>query len=147
MEAKRSAPGPERFVLAVALLVPLAVTSVALAQIPGVDLRMPASLVYADQQPISFAPKRPGPSNQAPPPTLAAPTATPKPTPTAVPTPTPVPPSPTPVKGRTYTVQKGDELKNIAAQYNVSIWKIIDTNDIPDPDSLRVGQVLKIPDE
>ena len=45
------------------------------------------------------------------------------------------------------SVQHGDELKNIAAQYGVSIWKIIASNDIPDPDSLRVGQVLKIPDE
>src|SRR5207244_6618602 len=63
-----------------------------------------------------------------------APTATPAPTPTLAPT-------PTPVTGRTYTVRPGDELKHIAADYGVSIWKIIDTNTIADPDSLRVGQV------
>jgi LysM repeat protein len=45
----------------------------------------------------------------------------------------------------TYTVQKGDELRHIAAKYGVSIWKIIDANEIPNPDSLRVGQVLRIP--
>jgi len=44
-------------------------------------------------------------------------------------------------------VQPGDELKNIAAGYNLSIWKVIQSNNIPNPDSLRVGQVLKIPDE
>jgi spore germination protein YaaH len=43
-------------------------------------------------------------------------------------------------------VKPGDELKHIAAAYGVSIWRIVDTNDIPNPDSLRVGQVLEIPD-
>ena len=138
---KASNPGPEKYVLALALLLPLAVTLFALAQVPGVDLRLPASLVYADQQLVNIAAKRPVASHQAPPPTLAAPTATPKPTRTAV------PPSPTPIKGRTYTVQQGDELKHIAAQYGMNIWKIINNNDIPDPDSLRVGQLLKIPDD
>ena len=38
-------------------------------------------------------------------------------------------------------------VKQIAAAYGVSIWHIIDVNDIPDPDSLRVGQVLTIPDD
>jgi LysM repeat protein len=47
---------------------------------------------------------------------------------------------------RTYTVQRGDELKQIAAQYGVTIWTIINANDIPNPDSLRVGQVLTIPE-
>lgn len=147
MAAKASTPGPEKFVLAAALLLPLAVSLIALAQLPGVNLRLPASLVYADQPTVPLVPKRPASSYQAPPPTLEAPTATPKPTATPVPTPTSVPPSPTPIRGRTYTVQKGDELKQIAAQYDVSIWKIIDHNDIPDPDSLRVGQVLRIPDD
>jgi LysM repeat protein len=36
--------------------------------------------------------------------------------------------------------------KQIAAAYGVSIRKIIDANDIPDPERLRVGQVLQIPD-
>jgi LysM repeat protein len=89
---------------------------------------------------------RPARSDTGPPPTLAAPTATPNPTATAV------PPSQTVAEAtaaaaaaRSYTVQRGDELKHIAAQYGVSIWKIIDANEIPDPDSLKVGQVLSIP--
>jgi LysM repeat protein len=53
----------------------------------------------------------------------------------------------TPVAGRrTYTVQRGDELKEIAAVHGVSMASIVAINDIPDPDSLRVGQVLTIPD-
>jgi LysM repeat protein len=47
----------------------------------------------------------------------------------------------------TYTVQPGDELRHIAADNHVSIWKIIEANDIPDPDSLRIGQVLNIPSD
>jgi len=90
---------------------------------------------------------RPAASNAAAPPTLVAPTATPvPPTPTTAPVPTSPPVPTTPPLPRSYTVQRGDELKQIAAQYKVSIWSIIDSNDIPNPDSLRVGQVLKIPD-
>ena len=56
-----------------------------------------------------------------------------------------MPATPTPRSAATYTVKPGDELKNIAAAYHVSIWSIIDHNNIPNPDSLRVGQVLQIP--
>jgi LysM repeat protein len=63
----------------------------------------------------------------------------------AVDSPTPVV-SPAPQTGRTYTVQPGDELKEIAATYHVTVWQIIDANSIPNPDSLKVGQVLRIPD-
>jgi LysM repeat protein len=137
-QPKASRPGPERFILVLALLLPLGVVTVALAQIPGIDLRFPSSVVYADAG-GQLLTRRPAPSSGAPPPTLAAPTATPvPPTPTAV-------ASPTPMGPRTYTVKPGDELKNIAADEGVSIWTIISANDIPNPDALRVGQVLKIP--
>jgi LysM repeat protein len=138
-QPKASRPGPERFILALALLLPLGVVAVALAQIPGIDLRLPSTAVYADAG-GQLLTQRVAPSSVAPPPTLSAPTATP--VPTVVPTPVA---SPTPRGPRTYTVQQGDELKNIAADEGVSIWTIISANDIPNPDSLRVGQVLKIP--
>lgn len=141
----KSALGPERYVLSLALLVPLGIVLVGLLQLPGIGLAAPSTIVRADATPLSA--QRPAGSQAQPPPTLAAPTATPRPTEPPRPTATPIPPSPTPEKNRRYTVQHGDELKNIAAQYGVSIWKIIASNDIPDPDSLRVGQVLKIPDE
>jgi LysM repeat protein len=151
MQASSNA-GPERFVLGMALLVPLMVGALALAQLPGTRLASPASVLLSDAN-DSIVFKRPAPSKPAPPPTLVPPTATPRPTATPQPTATPVPPTPTPQptatpeRGRSYTVRKGDQLKNIAAQYRISIWKIIDNNDIPNPDSLRIGQVLRIPDE
>src|SRR5712691_3917481 len=141
-----SGGGAERFVLGLALLLPLAVIILAVAQLPGASLASPPSLLPPESSWNGLG-KRPVASNSAPPPTLAPPTATPRPTAT------PVPPTPTaqasatPQKGGTYTVQPGDELKHIAADHHVSIWKIIAANDIPNPDSLRIGQELKIPTE
>jgi LysM repeat protein len=137
------AVGPERFILALALLVPLGFMLWLLGQIPGVSLAAPTTLVHAESEAGQLI-KRPLPSGSSPPPTLAVPTATPRPT--ATPLPTAVPTA-TPQRGRTYTVKKGDELRNIAADYGVSIWKIIQTNNIANPDSLRVGEVLRIPDD
>jgi LysM repeat protein len=141
---KPSNPGPERIILALALCLPLGLMAVALAQMPGVNLGLPSSVVYADSDDRLMA-RRPAPSNPAPPPTLAVPTATPKATPAPIDSPTPVASS-TPRTGRNYTVQPGDELKQIAATYHMTVWQIIDANNIPNPDTLRVGQVLKIPD-
>ena len=138
-----SVPGAERFVLGLALLLPLAVIVLALAQLPGTSLASPPNLIPADAGSIVLG-KRPVSSNPAPPPTLAPPTATPRPT--VAPTPT-AQASPTPQKGGTYTVKPGDELRHIAADYHVSIWKIIAANDIPNPDSLKIGQILNIPSE
>jgi lipoprotein NlpD len=75
------------------------------------------------------------------------PTATPKPTVTPVPQRPAASATAAPQPGGTYVVQPGDELKSIAADYNVSIWKIIAANNIPDPDSLKIGQELRIPSE
>src|ERR1051325_2375383 len=131
-------PGPERFVLALALLVPLGVMAMALAQLQGFTSTARSTQASVDAAPLVT--HRPAESSVSPPPTLAPPTITPVPaTPTTVAAPTAVQAS------RTYTVQRGDELKHIAADYGVSIWSIIDANDIPNPDSLRVGQVLHIP--
>ena len=129
-----SRPGPERYVLMLALCLPLGLTGYAVLQLPGLGFAgQPLSMPSSQTELVA---KRPVASAPAPPPTLVAPTATPLPTPTAVPPPAP----------RSYTVKRGDELKTIAAEYGVSIWSIIDSNDIPNPDSLTVGQVLTIPD-
>ena len=130
-----SQPGPERFVLALALCLPLALMGYAVFELPGIGFGPAHSASSSGPQLVA---QRPVSSAPAPPPTLVAPTATPIPTPTAVPTPAPDAP-------KSYTVQPGDELKNIAAEYHVSIWSIIDNNNIPNPDSLTVGQVLQIP--
>jgi len=42
-------------------------------------------------------------------------------------------------------VQKGDILGRIAQKYDVSVREILAINDIANPDSLTVGQVLRIP--
>jgi LysM repeat protein len=139
-DAKRSVAGPERYVLGLALLIPLVFALLVLAQVPGVSFAAPTAVLRTEAD-TSLLSKRPVSSNAAPPPTLAPPTATPKPTAS------PVPPTPTPETGRKVTVKAGDELKAIAAAYNVSIFKIIEANKIADPDSLRIGQVLRIPDD
>src|SRR5215471_7513936 len=97
LNPKPSNPGPERIILALALCLPLGLMAVAVAQVPGVNLGLPSSVVYADAGDQLMA-RRPAPSNLGPPPTLAVPTATPKPTPTPIESPTPVA-SPTPQTG------------------------------------------------
>jgi len=107
--------GIEGYVLALALLIPLALMGFAVVQLSGLNVAMPSTLAYADNG-ERLVTSHPAPLNQAPPPTLAPPTPTTRPTPAPV-TPTAVP-TPAP---RTYTVQRGDELKHIAAQYGVTI--------------------------
>lgn len=71
--------------------------------------------------------------------TDSVPEATPQPEPTAEPTPTP--------SQRTYTVQAGDTLFRIAAQFDVSVEDIIRANNLSaaQADNLTVGQELIIP--
>ena len=67
--------------------------------------------------------------------------------PTAVPTATPVP-IPTPTKVPTsqmYRVETGDTLQAIAIKLDVTVDSIVELNELPDPNSIRLGQVLLIP--
>ncbi len=69
-------------------------------------------------------------------PPTAVPTATPRP----IPTPAPIPTS------AVYRVKSGDNLRAIADEFDVSLQAIVDLNDdLTDPDSIFVGQVLLIP--
>ena len=67
--------------------------------------------------------------------------------PTPVPTATPVPiPTVTPVPtSQLYRVQQGDTLQAIAAKLDVSVDEIVRLNDLPDPNSITIGQLLRIP--
>lgn len=57
-----------------------------------------------------------------------------------------VPPEPTPRTGMvTYQVQPGDVLWRIGEQFHLRPETLLWTNDIQDPDLLRVGQTLRIP--
>ena len=44
-----------------------------------------------------------------------------------------------------YTVQPGDVLVTIAERFGIPMSVILDANDLPDPDALVAGQLLKIP--
>jgi LysM repeat protein len=86
--------------------------------------------------PATEAPATEAPPTEAPAPTAAPPTEAP---PTEAPAPTAAP------DYVEYTVQRGDSLKSIAAKFGVTIRDIIAVNQIPNPDSLTVGSVLRIP--
>ena len=47
--------------------------------------------------------------------------------------------------GLYHTVERGEILSKIAVQYGVSVDAIIDANEIENPDRLKVGQKLFIP--
>lgn len=63
----------------------------------------------------------------------------PSPTPTATTTPTP---SPNP---QTYVVQPGDILLAIAERFNITVDDLVAKNDIKDPNDIRAGQKLVLP--
>lgn len=48
-------------------------------------------------------------------------------------------------KRKTYTVKKGDTLSSIAKNNNTSVRFLINFNNIKNPDSLSIGQVIKLP--
>lgn len=56
----------------------------------------------------------------------------------------PVPPTPT-ISLTPYQVQAGDTLGTIAIQFEISVADILAVNEIDDPDTLSVGQILYIP--
>ncbi|GAC1317069.1 MAG: hypothetical protein NVSMB2_10420 [Chloroflexota bacterium] len=128
-------------------MLPLAVITVVFGQLPTLISAVAGGNSGTQVAAASAAPlKRPVAADSGPPPTLVPPPPTPKPAATAVVAEPAPKPTDVPLPNAPYTVRPGDELKSIAAQSGVSIWKIIQANDIPNPDSLRVGQVLKIPE-
>jgi LysM repeat protein len=127
----------ERYVLSVALLVPLAVAAISVGQLASTGFAGPSLSPGSSSTDLQL--KRPALVQVQAPPTLAPPTPTPRPTATIAPSPTP--------RAKTYVVEPGDELRHIAADYGVDIFKLIKANNIPNPDSLRVGQELRIPDD
>lgn len=54
-------------------------------------------------------------------------------------------PAPTGLGYIEYTVQRGDILKAIATQHDTTIEEILAINQIPNPDSLEVASVIRIP--
>lgn len=50
------------------------------------------------------------------------------------------------IEATSHTVQAGETLTKIAERYDVSIRALLNANDLPNPDFLRVGQVLELPE-
>lgn len=55
--------------------------------------------------------------------------------------PPPEPPAPAPTS---HTVVRGDTLRALAVRYSVTVAELVAWNDIPDPDLIGVGQVLRL---
>jgi len=53
--------------------------------------------------------------------------------------------APVPPPGRTYVVMPGDTVWAIAARFRVTPWSIVALNNLPNPNMIFVGQVLRIP--
>ncbi len=64
---------------------------------------------------------------------------------TPVPSPTPTPLAAATVPPVTYRVKPGDTLSGIADLFGVTVDDIVRYNNIADPNSLSVGQVITIP--
>ncbi|HET9223223.1 MAG TPA: LysM peptidoglycan-binding domain-containing protein [Roseiflexaceae bacterium] len=162
------------FGIALASVLVLARANVPRLQVGDLSLLLPA-VAPAAEEPLPAQPQptasdqpptaEPAPTAELPtiaptePPTAAAtvaptvvpteePTAAPtEPPPTATLTPEPPTPTPQPVARRTYVVQRGDTLRGIAAQFDVTVQALLEANNLTaeQADALRVGQELIIP--
>jgi LysM repeat protein len=52
----------------------------------------------------------------------------------------------TPAQAASYVVQPNETLSGIALRFHISVWRLARLNGIANPDELRVGQVLTVPD-
>ncbi len=112
-----------------ALLVGLAVVILAASVVIGLNLAQTA----------------PPPSPTATPTVTDTPTPSPIPTNTPTPTRTPTPlPTPTPIPPETYTVQSGDTLLSIAADFGLKVSELKVFNNLA-TDNIVEGQSLQIP--
>lgn len=64
-------------------------------------------------------------------------------TPSPTPVPLPKPPIPSSTNTATYTVKQGDTITKIVKKYKLSTKSLLELNNIKDPNSIKVGQVLK----
>jgi biotin carboxyl carrier protein len=116
----------------------------------ALDLGPPPPIFVPPIGPVAGAPPpSPAASSGASPPAAAAPAAAPPPPPAPSPAPSP-PAAPAPPAASsapaTYTVKSGDSLSAIATRNGTTVGKILEANpQIKNPDSLSVGQQIKIP--
>lgn len=134
------------------LLLPVVAPAAVQVPTPGLSQAAPQATVASSPSTLAATPTRtPRPtatataSSTAAPPTASLPPVTATAEPTAVPAPTDVPP--TVAAARTYTVEPGDSLRAIAAQFNVTVAALLEANNLTaaEADDLRPGDELRIP--
>jgi LysM repeat protein len=114
-------------------------------------LIQPAEVATPVQIPTPVIPTlTPRPSETPVPSTTPPPSITPSPTLEPTATATAVPPTATPLPAgetRTYTVESGDTLRSIAAQFDVTVDALLEANGLTsaEGDAIRPGQELIIP--
>ena len=94
----------------------------------------------ATPTPSATATPEPTPSPSPSPTSPPEPTASPSPSPTSTPS-----PEPTPTPALRHTVESGDTLANIAADYETTVDAIRQANGLGSSNIINIGQVLVIP--
>ena len=124
------------------------VTTLFVLALSGFRAGVPTSPVATASPGLAAATSAPTSRATQPPAATAEPAATSAPETVPPPTakPTKAPATPKPVASfRTYTVKSGDTLSAIASRFGTTVAAIADLNDIADRNTLRIGQVLRIP--
>lgn len=128
------------------------VTTLFVLALSGFRAGVPASPV-ATASPGAAAATSPASAATTPGPAATTDAASPAPAtsaPETVPPPTAKPTKPPATSKpaatfRTYTVQRGDTLTAIASRFGTTVAAIVRLNDLPNRNSLSIGQVLRIP--
>jgi len=136
--ARRAGPGRLVAVGAIAAVVAAGGVAVLAVSIDEAD-----STGAAEGSPSERLTPSPTPTRSPRPLATAVPTAVPTATPAPA-TPAPVSPAPAPTP-RTYVVQEGDTLAEIAQQFGSTVEAIQAANGIEDANAIGVGEVLVIP--
>jgi len=114
--------------------------------VAGVVLSVSTFFIFGERDTGTPISQRMVPTATAP--VLGPPSATLTPTVPVVATATPAPaPSPMPTSEpmKTYTVQDGDTLYDIAEKLGVSVDDLLALNNLANPNDLKLGQVLNVP--
>jgi LysM repeat protein len=123
------------------------VTTLFVLALSGFRAGVPTSPVATASPGVAVATGAPTPrATPLPATTPDAGTAAPESAPPATAKPTKAPATPRPSASfRTYRVKSGDTLSAIANRFDTTVSAIVELNDLPNRNSLSIGQVLRIP--
>lgn len=123
---------PIRTIVGVALLIAVTTSACSIPELAGDDAATPTSSASAAVTPTGVAPLK----IVTPTPFVAGATTTAGQTPTAV-----------LANPDVYIVQESDTLYGIAVRFDVELDALISLNGLSDPNDIRIGQELKIPQQ